>query len=118
SKNIDYKVTQTDSTIMFDRYFNVKTTDKLRNQEVSILLKIPVNKVILLSKHMENILFDIDNLNDATDNDMVNRRWIMTKQGLSCIDCEGLEKSEKNSAMPIEVPEHPAPMKEQVSKSK
>ena len=66
---------------------------------------------------MENILFDIDNLNDAVDNDMVSRRWIMTNQGLACIDCEGLEKTEKNNDMPFEAPKPPSPMEEHITKS-
>ncbi len=96
AKNINYSVTQIDSTINFNSYFDVESADKLRAQNVKLVLKVPVNKMIFLSKSMEKIIFDIDNLNDAFDNDMVNRRWIMTKQGLECVDCDGLE----NAAVP------------------
>jgi len=58
---------------------------------------------------MEKIIFDIDNVEDALDSDMVNRRWIMTKQGLKCIDCEGLEVSKKENAFePPPLPPIPA----------
>ena len=80
-----------DSTISFDGYYQIKTNDKLRAQDVKIILKVPVGKEIFLSKKMEKIIFDIDNVNDALDSDMVNRKWVMTKQGLECVDCEGLE---------------------------
>ena len=72
--------------------------DKLRAQDVKIILKVPVNKVIYLSKRMERIIFDIHNINDAIDNDMVNRRWIMTNTDLECIDCNGLETVNKNKS--------------------
>lgn len=94
AKNIDYSISQNDSLLMFDSYFDIKTEDKLRAQEIKLLLKVPVNKSIYLSKRMEKIIFDIENVNDALDRDMVNRRWIMTKQGLKCVDCEGLDNVE------------------------
>lgn len=91
AKNIDYSIEQNDSLISFNGYFDVKSEDKLRAQEIKIILKVPMNKSIYLSKRMEKLIFDIDNVNDALDRDMVERAWIMTKQGLHCVDCEGLE---------------------------
>jgi phage shock protein PspC (stress-responsive transcriptional regulator) len=93
AKNIGYSIAQNDSLILFDSFFDLKTEDKLRAQELKIILKVPVNKSIYLSKRMEKIIFDIDNVNDALDSDMVERRWIMTKQGLKCVDCDGLENA-------------------------
>lgn len=95
AKNINYTITQSDSTIGFNSYFDIESIAKLRAQDVKLVLKVPVNKTIFLSKAMEKIIFDIDNLNDALDSDMVNRKWIMTKQGLECIDCKGLENVQK-----------------------
>ena len=96
SKNINYGITQIDSTIQFNSYFDIESADKLRAQGVKLVLKVPVNKTLFLSKRMEKIIFDIDNVNDALDSDMVNRKWIMTQQGLECIDCTGLENVRKN----------------------
>ena len=91
AKSIEYNITQSDSTLVFNNYFDIKPNDKLRGQEVKLILKVPVGKTIFLSKRMEKIIFNIDNVNDALDNDMVNRRWKMTKQGLECVDCNGLD---------------------------
>lgn len=91
AKNINYTIVQIDSTIQFNSYFDIESIDKLRAQDVKLVLKVPVNKMLFLSKSMEKIIFDIDNVNDALDSDMVNRKWIMTQQGLECIDCDGLE---------------------------
>jgi len=108
ARNIDYVVTQTDSTILFNSYYDIKAEDKLRAQDLKVILKVPVNKIIFLSKRMEKIIFDIDNVNDTYDGDMVNRRWIMTKSGLQCIDCEGLDVAPKNADDSI-VPVPPVP---------
>lgn len=110
AKNIDYTISQTDSTILFNGYFDIESNDKLRGQNVKLVLKVPVNKTVFLAKSMKKIIFDIDNLNDALDNDMVNRKWIMTKQGLECIDCGGLEnvlKHKESDLLPPLIP--PAP---------
>ncbi|MES2591942.1 MAG: PspC domain-containing protein [Bacteroidota bacterium] len=97
AKNIRYSIAQTDSLLEFNSYFDIDGSDKLRAQEVRLVLKVPVNKVVFLSKRMENILFDIDNINETLDSDMVNRKWVMTKQGLECVDCEGLEDTDKKA---------------------
>ena len=62
---------------------------------MKLILKVPVNKEIFLSKRMERIIFDIDNVHGTIDNDMVDRKWIMTKQGLTCVDCRGLDLDNK-----------------------
>jgi phage shock protein PspC (stress-responsive transcriptional regulator) len=93
AKNIDFSIIQNDSTLLFNGYFDIRTEDKLRAQDLQLILKVPMNKTIYLSQRMERIIFDIDNVQDALDSDMVNRRWIMTKRGLQCIDCDGLEES-------------------------
>jgi CO dehydrogenase/acetyl-CoA synthase beta subunit len=35
---------------------------------------------------------DVDNTTNTYDGDMINRRWLMTEEGLKCIDCNGLEE--------------------------
>ncbi len=95
AKNIEYSISQKDSSLVFNSYFDINNADKLRAQDVKIIVKIPLNKVIYLSKRMEKIIFDIHNENDALDYDMVNRRWIMTESELKCIDCKGLETFSK-----------------------
>jgi len=107
AKNIEYSVTQNDSSISFNAFYDVKNVDKLRAQDLQLTLKVPVNKVIYLSRSMERIIFDIHNVNDVLDEDMLERRWIMTKKGLQCLDCEGLDISPVPDS--TKVPAPPAP---------
>lgn len=90
AKNIEYSIAQKDSTIFFNSFFDIMNADKLRAQDVKIIVKVPLNKVIYLSKRMEKVIYNIHNLEDAIDYDMVNRRWIMAEEELRCIDCNGL----------------------------
>lgn len=101
AKNIEYAIAQTDSLVEFNVYFDINAADKIRAQDIKLLLKVPFGKTIFLSKRMEGIIFDIDNVTETLDSDMVNRRWKMTKAGLECVDCEGLDE--------VIHPSHPYP---------
>lgn len=91
ARNIGYETLQKDSLLLFNSYFDIAENDKFRAQEVKIILKVPVNSTIYLGKRMERLIFDIDNITNTLDRDMVNRNWKMTPQGLECVDCTGLE---------------------------
>lgn len=109
AKNIGYSISQIDSTILFNGYFDIKNEDKLRAQDLQLVLKVPMNKTIYLGKRMERIIFDIDNIHNTLDSDMVNRRWIMTNRGLQCVDCDGLEDVTLVDSIPPPPPAPPAP---------
>ena len=91
ARNIRYETLQKESLLLFNSYFDIAENDKFRGQEVKIILKVPVNQTIYLGKRMERLIFDIDNVTNTLDRDMVNRSWKMTPQGLECLDCTGLE---------------------------
>lgn len=91
ARNIAYEFKQRDSLITFNNYFDISDNDKFRAQDVKIILKVPVNGIIYLSSRMGKIIYDIQNVNNTLDADMVNRTWKMTNQGLECIDCTGDE---------------------------
>ncbi len=110
AKHISYSVMQKDSLIELNPQFDIDADDKWRNQNLKLVLKIPVGKVVFLSPSMKHIIYDIDNVNDTYDNDMLGRRWKMTSQGLECVDCEGLEYFNHEDGVHIPPPPAPAPI--------
>ena len=100
AKNISYFVSQQDSTIAFDNIFKVMNADKFRVQDVTVIFKVPVGKIIYLDKSLESLFYDLENVTNTYDGDMVNRRWIMTDSGLKCVDCNGIKDNSdsKNSS--------------------
>lgn len=90
AKHISYNVKQQSNELIFDDLFRVNSVDKFRNQDVTAILRIPVGTVIYLDKSLESLIYDIENVTNTYDGDMVNRRWKMTETGLVCVDCEGL----------------------------
>lgn len=91
AKNISYKVVQQDSLLLFDDIFRANNADKFRVQDVKVILKVPVGKVVYLDKSLEDFIYDVENVTNTYDGEMVNRRWIMTESSLKCLDCDGLE---------------------------
>ena len=109
AKNISYSISQKDSLLEFSPEFDIEEGDKWRNQNLRLVLKIPVGKVVYLSPNMKNIIYDIDNVRNVYDGEMLNRRWIMTNRGLECVDCHGLEEYDNNHDIDINVNPPPAP---------
>lgn len=80
ARNIKYNWNQNDSLINFNHYFNLE--DKWQDQELHLTLKVPVGKVIYIDESMENIIHDIENVDGVWYYDMLNKYWMMTKEGL------------------------------------
>jgi phage shock protein PspC (stress-responsive transcriptional regulator) len=71
--------------------------DRWRNQKVSMVLKMPVGKVVYLDNSVKHIIYDIDNVTNTYDGDMVGHYWKMTAEGLVCLDHDfALEKKKAN----------------------
>ena len=85
-EQIDYNFTQKDSTLLLDPYYFLKENAKWRQQEVSMILKVPEGKSIFMNEKMKSIIYDIENVNNMWDGDMVGKKWIMTANGLALND--------------------------------
>jgi hypothetical protein len=83
---IDYNFAQRDSTLQLDPYYMLKDEAKWRNQEVSMVLKVPEGKSIFMDEQMEAIIYDIENVDNMWDGDMVGKYWTMTSDGLALTD--------------------------------
>lgn len=107
ARKIHYDFQQVGSELRFDPSFQLDKTDKWRDQEVKLILRVPLNKVIYLSRGMEAIIYNIENVSNTWDSKMVGRRWIMKREGLTCVDCNGL--LEEDELPPPPLPPAPAP---------
>ncbi len=79
--------------VSLNRFFTVDRIDKYRAQKVKILLRVPVGGEMYLDKSLRKYIYDIDNVQNILDGDMLGRTWEMTSKGLSCVDCDGSEAS-------------------------
>ena len=82
-QDIIYHYQVKDSLIVFDPWFLTGEEGKWRDQRVDITLKLPVGKSVFLSDEMVKIIYDIDNISNVWDRDMVGKYWEMRPDGLA-----------------------------------
>jgi len=83
AEEIKYSWKQVDSLLIFDEYFTLPEGDKWRNQKLQITIRVPEGKLIYLDKTVDDIIHDIDNVTNTWDHDMVGKKWMMKKEGLT-----------------------------------
>lgn len=82
-QDIVYNFSQKDSTLYFDPFYTLKDGQRWLGQEVDMTLKVPEGKSIYLSDEMVKIIYDIENVSNTWDGDMVGKSWVMTPDGLT-----------------------------------
>jgi len=85
--NIGYNFTEQGEDLLLNGYFLTEIENKFRDQKLRINLYIPVDQVIFLDRSTRSFLYDIDNVQNIYDRDMPQHYYKMTKEGLSCLDC-------------------------------
>ena len=102
--NYNYKI---DSTgIVLDEIFYLDGDQKFRVQEIEIIVKVPKGKVVYFDRSLKNVIYDVDNVTNTYDQDMLGRRWKMNEKEMECVDCDGLEKSDVEEVEKILKKEH------------
>ena len=99
AERIQFNVTQQDSVLMLPKGFSISRDDKFRNQQVLVVVEIPVGKRIQLDRSINNFEwfdvnynrrrgwnFDWDENWDHTYRWESNREYIMTPDGLERVD--------------------------------
>jgi len=87
AQNIDYKYSLKDSTIVFNPRFQLRKGSIWRNQEVRLLLEIPVGTKVILKEDSYRYVNNYGTWDcgekEGDKNDYTS--WIMTEDGLKCI---------------------------------
>ena len=74
-------------SLLFHPYYAVLKNGKIRNQEISYTLQVPVGKAVHFNEKAKSIIYDVANVTDMYDWDMINHTWLMTQNGLVCTTC-------------------------------
>jgi phage shock protein PspC (stress-responsive transcriptional regulator) len=91
AKMISYSYSIKDSSIFLENYLATIKENKIRGQQVQVKLYLPVGKSIYLDKSLKRIIHDIDNVTDTWDHDMLEKKWVMLEDGLTCFECDEIE---------------------------
>jgi phage shock protein PspC (stress-responsive transcriptional regulator) len=87
AEGIGFEFTLENDNLIFDDFFTI-ATQKWRMQELDLTLELPIGMVVFLDHSLEDLIYDIKNVHNMWDYDMLGHYWKMEKEGLSCISCE------------------------------
>lgn len=82
-RTIVYNYQLADTVLTLDPWFLLGDQAKWRGQRLNMTLKVPEGAAVFLSDGMEEIVWDIDNVSNTWDGDMVGKTWIMLPEGLT-----------------------------------
>ena len=82
AENIEYRVVQKDSVIIFDAVYSLLDKNNWRFPEVDITIKVPEGYILFLDKSIEEQLDYIQKEKYYRHDEMVGKYWIMTNEGL------------------------------------
>lgn len=97
AKNYRFFYERQDSMLNIADYFLVPSEEKFRGQNLEFNIYLPVGYSVYLDESTINLLSDVDNVTNTWDGDMVEHLWLMTQNGLACMDCSDPESSEWRS---------------------
>lgn len=84
AQNIQYSFLQQDSLLTFNQVLHLKRADNWRDQEVELVLKVPVGTRIKISKDFSRYLNAYRYWECDHDGDDEFTEWIMTSDGIKC----------------------------------
>ena len=87
ARSITYDILQDGSNLKVSEDFALPKFSKYRAQKLQLVLKVPVGKHIFLSANTDNVIYDIKNVTNTWDHDMIGKTWTMTERGLECVSC-------------------------------
>lgn len=88
ANQLAYDVIINDSVIEIPLYYLLGNEDKFRDQEVYIVMYLPVGSSVYIEDNLAEYLDDVKNLQHTWDWEMTGQYWDMTERGLSCRGCE------------------------------
>lgn len=98
AQRISYQAIQKDSVIQFDNYLTLNGNGLFRAQELDVRLKVPVNTRLIidgrLNSHLRQYHLSLCRP-ENTESDYTSE-WIMTENGLKCVDEALYEKNRNN----------------------
>ena len=92
---IEYPHRLDGAELAFAPHFILPAGTTWRNQRVKLTLFMKEGQKLYIDESMLEIIYDLPNVHNLYDGDMVDHYWIMTDRGLVCMDCN--EYSQQNS---------------------
>jgi phage shock protein PspC (stress-responsive transcriptional regulator) len=95
----------TNDSLRVSPYFVLEKGNRVRSQKARYTLYVPEGKAIRLAPSSKSVIYDIPNISNTRDQDMLGETWLMTEKGLKCTTCYGAEEVAEAEEVKDEVEE-------------
>lgn len=82
AERIAYDCRQEGDVLFVSPVISFSTEDKLRAQDAHFILQVPIGGSVFFRPGSKHIIYDVDNVTNTLDRDMLGRSWTMTPEGL------------------------------------
>lgn len=82
AERIQWDSRQEGDALLVSPILRFSTEDKLRCQDAHFILQLPIGGSVFFRPESKHIIYDIDNVTNTSDRDMIGRTWTMTRKGL------------------------------------
>jgi len=91
AKDINYEIQQQGELLSFNSFISFDRQRKIRGQAVQLTLLLPIGKTVYLDYSIQELIYDIENVTNTRDDEMLGKKWIMLEEGLTCLDCSDID---------------------------
>ena len=88
ARAIEYDYMELGNLISFSPFYSISKENGYHFENIRLRLLVPEGKAVLLKDGSERIIYDIENVTNTYDLDMIGKVWTMTNRGLECIECD------------------------------
>lgn len=88
AEQISYSYQIIGKELSLQPYIEFPRESLIRNQRIKVEVRVPAGKSVYLDPSLSNLLYDVKNVSNTYDRDMVGHTWTMLSEGLTCLQCE------------------------------
>ncbi|HRH68596.1 MAG TPA: PspC domain-containing protein [Flavobacteriales bacterium] len=100
AEHITYPFQQHGDSLMLSNDFTFPSDDKFRAQDVDFTIQVPVGRSIHFTPGARMIIYDVDNVTNTLDSEMIDRTWTMTERGLQDMNAPAPRSEEQHDNIP------------------
>jgi len=88
AEDLTYNLKSNGDQLVLDPYFKTASDQKWRAQTTKVIVWVPVGKTVHLSKNLDRIMSQSENVMQVYDTKRVDQYWTMSKESSNCIGCD------------------------------
>lgn len=87
AKKISYSYTLDGRNLVLNSFFLTPLDLENNRPKIDVIIYVPVSQYVYFETTTQSFLYDVKNIQDVYDSDMVNHYFVMRTTGFDCTDC-------------------------------